>query len=128
MAPLSHRAYAASVPARGLDVLPADQPAFRGCGAVGNERNKVAGAAGTGLSLCVAGADGKRGAARRARSRLLAYPVAERGGIWNLPLATGVGGRFAWRGSCRFPHSNTLQQFSADGGSGRRSIDRLGQL
>ncbi len=128
MAALPHRPYAAAIPAGGLDVLPANQPAVRGCGVGGNGRNTIAGASGAGLSLCVAGADGEGNTTGRARRGFLAYSMAECGGVWNLSVAAGTGGRVAGRGSCRISHPDALQQFSADGGPSRRSTDGLGPL
>ena len=54
--------------------------------------------------------------ARRTGSDILAHPVAEPGGLRDLPLAAGTARRPAGRGSDRLSHSVALPELSRDGG------------
>src|SRR5208337_5434017 len=58
----------------------------------------------------------------------LAYPLAEPGGLWHLPMATRVAGRAAGCGLGGISHSVALQQLSTDCRPHPRVTSELGTI
>jgi uncharacterized membrane protein affecting hemolysin expression len=116
--PLCHIAHTRPFFARQrLAALSGSEPQVHRRGARGNQRHTQPRGAGAGLPLRAAAAADQREAAGCARGYLLAYPVAQSGGLRHLPLAARTGGWSAGSRLDRLPRAVALQQLPADRGS-----------
>src|ERR1700730_9877839 len=98
LATVPHRTHPADFPRFGLAELSGCKPQICRRADSGNGWSGSPARFGTGLSFCTVAANDQAGASRRARCDFLAYPLAQPGSLWNLPLAARAAGRIAGSG------------------------------
>src|SRR5262249_19655393 len=87
VAAVPYRAHPSLVSCQRLEALRGGEPEVRRSSAGGDAGREPSGGSGAGLPLWGAASNDQGAQAGRASGHLLAYPLAQSGGLWDLPVA-----------------------------------------